>query len=248
MLDKRNGYLSSLKKAISLKKFYFFTVKQSPIYLLLKFFILTCRYKQSIIEYMAISLLGALMFRKIKCYIKPYIVFSVLSLSFIALPDTKIPEALKEASISVACKNKLIRIADNLIGKKKHRILEHNVSDSDAFHAFILLSYNDQDSHVSYTAIPSENGDCQVNMNESFELPAPCPDARNSIFKRWEMLGRLDEHTIVVRYDHPRKKEERLADENARAMGFLTQTRRGTSCLVTRQQQNMPLPPMKKDE
>lgn len=185
--------------------------------------------------------------------IKPFLLSTVLLSTLLLAQDanlspSKFAQVIHVTKLPKVCQSKLIRIADNFIGKKKHRILEHNVSDSDAFHAFILLSYNDQDSHVSYTAIPSENGDCQVNMNESFELPAPCPDARNSIFKRWEMLGRLDEHTIVVRYDHPRKKEERLADENARAMGFLTQTRRGTSCLVTRQQQNMPLPPMKKGE
>ncbi len=148
---------------------------------------------------------------------------------------------LADSRLSLACQAKVSAIADHIIGKKKHRILEKQVSDSDSFHVFVLLSYNDQDSHLSLTASPTKT-DCRVDSSESFELPAPCTEARESIFKRWEMLGRLSEKTRVLRYDHPRKKTERLADENARALGFLTQTRRGAGCLITRQQQNIPLP------
>lgn len=161
--------------------------------------------------------------------------------------QSKVAEDLATSKLSPACQEKVIRIVDDIIGPKTHRILAKNVSQTDTFHAFILLSYNDQDSHLSITVTPN-NTDCQVNTNESFELPAPCPDARNSIFKRWAILGRMDENTLVMRYDHPRNKAELLADENERAMGFLTQTRQGVACLITRQQQNVPMPPKKEEE
>ncbi len=170
-----------------------------------------------------------------------FILFSLLWCAQVNA-ESKMADALKNTAISKSCQTKLVRIADHIIGKKRHRILEKNVSQAKTFHAFVLLSYNDQDSHLSFTATETGDG-CQVNMNESYELPANCLDARNSIFKRWAMLGRLNDKTIVVRYDHPRRKTERLDDENARALGFLTQTRRGEACLISRQQQNMPEPP-----
>lgn len=176
-----------------------------------------------------------------------FILLLSLGLSANAQAESKMREALADAKISKPCQNKLIRIADYFIGKKRHRILEKNVSNSTTFHAFVLLSYNDQDTHMSFTATETKTG-CQINMRESYELPANCMDARNSIFKRWAMIGKLNDKTIVMRYDHPRKKATLIADENARAMGFLTQTRRGEACLITKQQQNIPEPPKKEEE
>ncbi len=178
--------------------------------------------------------------------LSPLLLFLVV-FSTHANANTKMAQALAQAKIPKACQQKLIRIADDIIGKKRHRVLEKTLSNSTTFQAFVLLSYNDQDTHLSFTATETPKG-CQVNMNESFELPANCLEARQALFKRWALIGQLSNTTYVLRYDHPRKKVRRLADENARAIAFLTQTRNGKACLISKQQQDMPEPPQKQED
>ncbi|PIE44877.1 MAG: hypothetical protein CSA45_05000 [Gammaproteobacteria bacterium] len=176
--------------------------------------------------------------------------FTVIGLFVViasASAESKMSQFIDKSKLSIACQEKLVSIADGIIGIKRHRILEHNVPETKTFHAFVLLSYNDQDSHLSFTAIPTvdknNHENCQINVNESYQLPADCLDAREFIFKRWKLLGKLNEETFVLRYDHPRNKKELPQNEKARAMAYLTMTSNGRACLITKQQQNVPALP-----
>ncbi|PID65604.1 MAG: hypothetical protein CR975_06500 [Gammaproteobacteria bacterium] len=148
------------------------------------------------------------------------------------------PEVLAATDLPGACKAPLIKAAAVIIGPKRHRILHNKTSHSPIFEAFVLLTYNDQESHLNFTAVPTEAG-CEVSYRESFEINTPCIDAREALFKRWQVLGKLSDTTMVLRYDSPRKKEQLPADEDDRATAYLTQTRQGVSCLVTKKQQHI---------
>lgn len=170
---------------------------------------------------------------------KKVLTLFMLLLTANALAETKISTILADNNdLPIECKTILIDAAEIMIGPKRHRIIENPSSNGDIFSAFILLSYNDQESHINFTAIPSEQG-CNVGYNESFEINIPCVDARESLFKRWRLLGKLSDSTIVMRYDFPRDKKTLPKNENDRANAYLTQTRRGTACLVTKKQQHL---------
>ncbi len=163
----------------------------------------------------------------------------ILGLCFSGLwAKSKMPEVLAETDLPNTCKKPLIEAAEAIIGPKRHRILQNKSSHSTVFEAFVLLTYNDQESHINFTAMPTKTG-CEVSYRESFEINTPCIDAREVLFKRWKVLGKLSDTTIVLRYDFPRKKAQLPADENDRATAYLTQTRQGASCLVTKKQQHI---------
>ncbi len=155
-----------------------------------------------------------------------------------ATAQSKMSQVLVETNLPPACKNILLDFAEALIGPKKHRILRNPSAHVPFFQAFMLLSYNDQDSHVQFSAIPTADG-CEVSYSESFEINTPCMEAREALFKRWQLIGKLSETTAVLRYDHPRDKKTLPADENDRASAYLTQTRNGEACLVTKKQQHI---------
>ncbi len=152
--------------------------------------------------------------------------------------QSKMPQVLTETNLPPACKNILLDFAETLIGPKKHRILRNPTPHAPFFQAFMLLSYNDQDSHVLFTAVPTDES-CEVSYSESFEIDASCMETREALFKRWQLIGKLSETTLVLRYDHPRDKKTLPLDENDRASAYLTQTRNGKACLVTRKQHHI---------
>lgn len=175
-----------------------------------------------------------------------YLLLSTLLLGGTVSAETKMPEVLADTDLPNSCKQRLIAVAEEIIGPKRHRIIENKVTDSNIFKAFMLLTYNDQESHINFTAVPTADG-CKVSYSESFDIKTPCVDARESLFKRWRFLGKLSQTTTVFRYDYPRNKKELPENEDDRGIAYLTQTRRGTSCLVTKKQQNIQLP-LKKDK
>lgn len=152
--------------------------------------------------------------------------------------QSKMPQVLPETNLPPDCKHILMDFAEELIGPKKHRILRNPTPHSPFFEAFMLLSYNDQETHVHFTAVPTEKG-CEVSYSESFEIKTPCMDAREALFKRWQLIGKLSNTTMVMRYDFPRDKKNLPPDENDRATAYLTQTRNGAGCLVTKKQQHI---------
>lgn len=155
-----------------------------------------------------------------------------------AAAQSKMPQVLTETNLPQNCKNILLNFAEELIGPKKHRILQTPNPHAPFFQAFMLLSYNDQDSQVLFTAIPMGQN-CEVSYSESFEIDTPCMGAREALFKRWQIIGKLSDTTMVMRYDHPRDKKTLPVKKEDRAMAYLTQTRRGEACLVTKQQQHI---------
>ncbi len=152
--------------------------------------------------------------------------------------QSKMPQVLAETNLPPACKNILLEFAETIIGPKRHRILRNPTPHAPFFQAFMLLSYNDQDSHVLFTAVPTEEG-CEVSYSESFEIDASCMETREALFKRWQLIGKLSETTLVLRYDNPRDKKTLPIEENDRATAYLTQTRNGEACLVTKKQHHI---------
>lgn len=175
------------------------------------------------------------------CLLLSALMLSTLSVARAATEDAaaqplKITETFDD-KLPKVCQDKLIYLVKDLVGPKKHRVLRHAL-DNKSYRAFILLQYNDQDSHVNLTAVP-DGDDCLVSYTESFELDAPCTEARDSLFKRWALLGQLSDTSFFLRYDFPRKKETLPANEADRKMAVMTQTRHGKGCLITRKQNNV---------
>lgn len=162
------------------------------------------------------------------------------SLLFVAgaSAQSKMPQVLVETNLPPACKNILLTFAEEMIGPKKHRILRNPSAHAPFFQAFMLLKYNDQESHVTFSAVPTGDS-CEVSYSESFESKTPCMEVREALFKRWKQVGKLSDTTMVMRYDFPRDKKELPENEDDRATAYLTQTRNGKSCLVTKKQQHI---------
>ncbi|MBS9777355.1 MAG: hypothetical protein KGV50_01200 [Gammaproteobacteria bacterium] len=175
---------------------------------------------------------------KIKKIIYAFASALTFCLPNVVTADSKMPKALAETNLSSNCKEIITNFSEDIIGPKKHRILVHENPHAPFFQAFILLGYNDQDSHVTINAVPMGK-QCEVSYKESFEINVPCDGAREALFKRWQLIGKLSNTTMVLRYDHPRNKKILPANEKDRAFAYLTQTRRGESCLVTKQQQHI---------
>lgn len=170
------------------------------------------------------------------------IVIFTLSMASHVLAQSKMPQVLPQTNLPPACKNILLDFAERMIGPKAHRILVTATPHTPFFEAFMLLSYNDQDSHVRFTAIPTATG-CEVSYSESFEIDTPCMGAREALFKRWQILGKLSNTTMVMRYDFPRNKKALPENEADRATAYLTQARGGKSCLVTKKQHHIQVQP-----
>lgn len=162
------------------------------------------------------------------------LLLSVSPLNAAKVNENKVGIILADSPLSETCKQAVMAFSGKLIGPKKHRVLS-NHSAPPIFEAFILIHYNDQDSHALLSAVDTEQG-CRINYTENFDINMPCMGAREALFKRWKLLGKLSEITLVVRYDYPRDKKTLPASEAERTRAYLTQTRRGASCLVTKRQ------------
>lgn len=169
--------------------------------------------------------------------IKIMAAFALLAVSSLSA-QSKMPQVLPQTNLPPSCKNILLDVAERIIGPKEHRILPTPTPHTPFFEAFMLLSYNDQDSHVRFTAIPTAEG-CEVSYSESFEIKTPCMGAREALFKRWKIIGKLSDTTMVMRYDFPRDKKTLPANESDRATAYLTQADNGKACLVTKKQHHI---------
>jgi len=124
------------------------------------------------------------------------------------------------------CKIPLLAIAEELIGQKSHRLhvdqpKQH--ADKYPFTVVGVISYNDQDSQVRFSATPMINNECEVAYQEVFVLAESCLEVREQVFKKWEYVGKLSNDSFFLRH------KERFT-KNA----TLTSIKSGSECLVTR--------------
>ncbi|MFT2098342.1 hypothetical protein ACMUMQ_08315 [Marinomonas sp. 2405UD66-6] len=157
-----------------------------------------------------------------------FLIFSTISLFTVSLnahAETSMSVIAEEHEIE-QCKQPLIAIADELIGKNEHRLYvdqpKHHANKY-PFTVIGVISYNDQDAQVQFNAAPMVNGECEVSYQEVFALPETCLAVREQVFKKWEYVGRLSKDSFFLRH------KERLT-RNA----TLTSIKSGSECLVTR--------------
>jgi len=148
-----------------------------------------------------------------------------LSLTGAVNAQTKMVDVVNEHGIE-QCKAQLLTIAEDVIGVKEHRLHldqpKGNV-DSYPFAVIGVLTYNDREAQLQFTASPMGQGGCEVTSLEAFTIPETCVDVREQVFKKWKFVGRLSEQSFFLRH------KEQLT-RNA----TLTSTNSGAGCLVTR--------------
>lgn len=141
------------------------------------------------------------------------------------------------------CRQALVQAAEQVIGKRPHRLLEAKTApkqqvvgtpkddskkkDSAAatgklFHASGVVSYRDRDVHVSFTATEVGAAACQVVTTKSFTVKEPCIAVREEVFKKWDYQGQLNPLTMVM-------QNRRNPAEQA----FLSNQFSGRACLAT---------------
>lgn len=157
-----------------------------------------------------------------------FFVFSIIPTMLLSLnthAETSMSVIVEEHGIQ-QCKQPLLSIANELIGKKSHRLHvdqpKHN-ADKYPFTVVGVISYNDRDAQVQFSAAPMINGECEVSYQESFALTETCLTVREQVFKKWEYIGKLSDDSFFLRH------KERFT-KNA----TLTSIKSGSECLVTR--------------
>lgn len=139
--------------------------------------------------------------------------------------ETSMSVIVKEHGIE-QCKKPLLTIAEELIGKKSHRLhvdqpKQH--ADKYPFTVVGVISYNDQDSQVQFNATPMLDNKCEVSYQEVFTILESCLVAREQVFKKWEYVGKLSEDSFFLRH-------KKRFTKNA----TLTSIKSGSECLITR--------------
>lgn len=150
---------------------------------------------------------------------------STLLFSLNAQAETKMSIVVEEHGIQ-QCKLPLLAIADEVIGKKEHRLhVDQPKQNADKYPFTVIgvISYNDSDAQVQFIAAPMINGECEVSYQEAFALTESCLEVREQVFKKWKYIGRLSDDSFFLQH------KERLT-KNA----TLTSIKSGTECLVTR--------------
>lgn len=172
--------------------------------------------------------------------------FSLLTafLMTVSLPlqaETSMSRLVKQSELT-HCRQPLIQAAEQVIGKRAHRLLgaggsqeqaatdrkngESKKKDSAAadklFHASGVVSYRDRDVHVSFTATQVGAEACQVVTTKSFTVKEPCIAVREEVFKKWDYLGQLNPLTMVMQNR-----------KNPAEKAFLSNQFSGRACLAT---------------
>lgn len=158
--------------------------------------------------------------RLLKCAV----LFAVCS-SFFAQAETSMSIIVKEHKIE-QCKLQLLTIADEVIGKKEHRLHVDQPKQNANNYPFTvvgIISYNDQDTQIQFQASPLPNNECEASYQESFSLPENCLAVREQVFKKWEYVGKLSDDSFFLRHKKRFTKNATLTSINA-----------GNECLVTR--------------
>lgn len=124
------------------------------------------------------------------------------------------------------CASELAQHAKLVFKQNPQRMLAYNnkTADLHLFNALAVNSYRDRDSHVSFHSIKNSDGSCEISITESYILQTTCNDARNEVFSKWNLQGKLNARTLVLESRHIKGKQ-----------AFLT-AQFSTLCLVTTRQ------------
>ncbi|MGB1361167.1 MAG: hypothetical protein ACPG8V_03520 [Alphaproteobacteria bacterium] len=106
---------------------------------------------------------------------------------------------------------------------RTYPIVNKSNPQGNIFSATAELDYNGDDSQVNITASPIKNG-CNIVFTETFTSNNPCIEMREKLFKKWKMLGKLNQ-TLVFSY----KKDKDF-------IAYLTPQGNGATCLITKRQ------------
>ncbi|MBV7434053.1 hypothetical protein KRX19_03350 [Cardiobacteriaceae bacterium TAE3-ERU3] len=138
--------------------------------------------------------------------------------------ETSMATVLDEANIS-QCRSELIAAADAVIGKNIHRLYLPPLQVGQDMPAIAgIIAYHDRHAQVRFQAQMAD-GLCRINVRESYTFSDACPTIRTEVFKRWDLLGKLDEYTWVL------QKAKRVRYPQT---AYLSDAIRShTSCLVT---------------
>lgn len=138
--------------------------------------------------------------------------------------ETSMATVLDEAGIN-QCRSELIGAADAIIGKNIHRLyLPPLQAEQDMPAIAGIIAFHDRHAQVRFQAQIAD-GVCRINVRETYTFSDACPTIRTEVFKRWEMLGKLDDYTWVL------NKAKRVRFPQT---AYLSDAiRNHTSCLVT---------------
>lgn len=155
---------------------------------------------------------------------KSLLVLAVVMSAVNVYAETSMETVLDEANIS-QCRSELIAAADAVIGKNVHRLYLPPLQLGQDMPAVTgIIAFHDRHAQVRFQA-QAVDGVCRINVRETYVFSDPCPTIRTEVFKRWDMLGKLDDYTWVL------KKAKRVRYPQT---AYLSDAIRGhTNCLVT---------------
>ncbi|PIE42781.1 MAG: hypothetical protein CSA50_08730 [Gammaproteobacteria bacterium] len=152
----------------------------------------------------------------------------ILSMILLASSTTQAATSMNRVLADYAkdtCHDTLIAAADATIKNNPHRLLAmHAGSGPNQTLSFIagIIEYKDRQSHALYALHRGEYG-CSVAFKESFTFKSPCIRIREEVFSHWQLEGKLNEETLVLKNTR-----------NPNRTAFLTDAADGSYCLVTR--------------
>lgn len=124
------------------------------------------------------------------------------------------------------CRAQLVTIAEDVIGNLPHRLHIDKPKgnlDNYPFAVVGVVTYNDREAQLQFTASPMAGGGCEVTSLESFFLPEACVEVREQVFKKWKFVGRLSEDSFFLRHKDELTRNATLSAQDS-----------GASCMVSR--------------
>ena len=138
--------------------------------------------------------------------------------------QTSMAAVLDEANIS-QCRSELIGAADAIIGKNIHRLFLPPLQTEQEMPAITgIIAFHDRHAQVRFQAQMAD-GVCRINVRETYTFSDACPTIRTEVFKRWDLIGQLDEYTWVL------KKVKRVRYPQTAYLSDAIRSQ--TSCLVS---------------
>lgn len=110
---------------------------------------------------------------------------------------TSMAAVLDESGVA-QCRAELIAAADAVIGQNAHRLYLPPLQQGQDRPAISgIIAFHDRHAQVRFEA-QKVAGVCRINVRETYAFSDPCSTIRSEVFKRWDLIGKLDEYTWVL--------------------------------------------------
>ena len=147
------------------------------------------------------------------------------SWSFVGFAKNMVIDSANTNAIQT-CQAAIKKIAEFTIKDRTHAT--HSTwSTNDANHhlftSMTILSYGQNDSHLSITASPNPAGTCDITYTETFIIDQPCTLVRSTTFQKWQKASQLNNSVLLV-------------NSNGSVTIYLTPQLKDEACLISKKE------------